>query len=91
MIEKVVLDYLRDILEVWVDVEVPEKEPDEYVIIEKIGSSEENFVFSATFALKSHARSLYAAAELNEKVKAAMDSIIALDNISIASLRLILL
>ena len=82
MIEKEVLDYLNNVLDVPVYMEKPEKEPTEYVLIEKTGSSGENLIYSATFALQSYADSLYLAAELNEKVKKAMDDIIVLDTIS---------
>ena len=82
MIEKIVLDYMKGCLNVPVYMERPEKEPDEYVLIEKTGSSTENYISSATFVLQSYANSMYFAAELNEKVKTAMDNIIVLDDIS---------
>lgn len=82
MIEKEVLDYLNNVLDVPAYMEKPEKEPTEYVLIEKTGSSGENLIYSATFALRSYADSLYLAAKLNEKVKKAMDNIIVLDTIS---------
>lgn len=81
MIEKNVLDYMNDVLEVPVYMEMPETQPEEFVLIEKIGSSTENFINSATIALQSYAGSLYLAAALNEKVKEAMDNIIILDDI----------
>lgn len=86
MIEEIVLDYLNKVLDVPVDTEMPENNPSKYVLIEKTGSSSENFIKSATIALKSHATSLYEAAELNEKVKAAMDNIVVLDTISSSKL-----
>lgn len=86
MIEKVVLDYLKSTLEVPVQMETPLENPSKYVLIEKTGSSSENFIKSATIALKSHANSLYEAAELNEKVKTAMDNIIVLDTVSSSKL-----
>lgn len=82
MIEKIVLDYLKDCMAVPVYMERPETEPDEYVLIEKTGSLTENYIHSATFAMQSYANSMYAAAELNEKVKKAMNDIIVLNNIS---------
>lgn len=81
MIEKIVLNYLKDVLDVSVFMEKPEKEPNKYVLIEKTGSSTENYINSATFALQSYADSLYSVAELNEKVKEAMDNINALDSV----------
>lgn len=82
MIEKIVMDYLDATLSVPSYPEKPEKKPEKYVLIEKTGSSEENFIKSATITIKSHANSLWEAAELNEEVKAAMNNIISLDSIS---------
>lgn len=76
MIEKTLLDYLSAALEVDVYLEVPEDPEDtEYVLLEKTGESEENFVCRATFAIQSYADSMYTAAELNKEVKRAMDEI----------------
>ena len=88
MIEKTVLDYLIDVLDVPVYMEVPETHknpsltPSEFVRIEKTGSSRENHIFTATFAIQSYANSLYKAALLNEKVKEAMENIITLDEVA---------
>lgn len=82
MIEQIVLAYLSEALDVPVYAEKPDQKQEEYVLIEKTGSSVENFIYSATLALKSHAQSKYKASELNEKVKKAMDEIILLDSIS---------
>jgi len=79
MIEEIVLSYLSSALEEPVYMEEPEKKPERYVVVEKTGSSCENYIKSATFAFKSHAESLYEAAKLNERVKEAMDAIIASD------------
>lgn len=86
MIEKIVLDYLNEALDVPVYMEMPEEKLDEFVLIEKTGSSAENFIYSATIALKSYADSLYLASALNEKVKEAMNNIIILNTISKAKL-----
>lgn len=88
MIEKVVLDYLSSVLDVPVLMESPEsypnptENPTEYVRIEKTGSSRENHIFTATFAIQSYASTLYKAALLNDKVKEAMENIITLDEIA---------
>lgn len=82
MIEKVVLDYLNVALSgVPVYMQVPTEPPDRYVTIEKTGSSRDDSIMRATFALRSHAETLYLAAQINEQVKAAMDEIIILDDI----------
>ena len=82
MIEKTVLDYLNEALDVPVYMEMPEKQPKEFVLIEKTRSSTEDFINLATVALQSYAESMFQAAVLNEKVKKAMDNIIVLDDIS---------
>lgn len=86
IIEKIVKDYLKEKLDVPVFMEKPEKTLEEYVLIEKIGSSKEDFIHSATIAIQSYAKSLYKAAVLNEEVKEVMDNIIILDSISSAKL-----
>ena len=89
MIEKVVLDYLSDALQVPVYMQKPEnKVPfgDTFVVLEKTGSGMENHIFSAVFAIQSYAPSLYEAAVLNEAVKSAMYDIITLDQITKVSL-----
>lgn len=86
MIEKTVLDFLQDKTLLSCSMEVPENPPSEYIVIEKTGSARENFVNSATLAIQSCAASLYRAAEINELVKAVMDGIATLDDISSAYL-----
>ena len=76
MIEKIVLDYLNETLNVSVYMEKPADPPEEYVLLEKTGSSSENYIKSATIALQSYAKTLYSAAVLNEEVKKAMDNIV---------------
>ena len=82
MIEKTILDYLSGALSVPCVMEMPEKTPASFVMIEKTGSSVSNRISKATFAIQSYARTLFAAASLNEQVKEAMDMIIELDSIS---------
>lgn len=86
MIEITVLDYLSGKLDVPVYMEEPEKPPQSYVVIEKTGSSKENYICSAMLALQSYGETLLQAAELNEQVKVAMDDIVELDLVSRAEL-----
>jgi hypothetical protein len=85
MIEEIVLNYLSKNLDVFVGLEEPSK-VQEYVIIEKTGSSCSDFVMSATIALKSHADTLHKAAKLNEAVKSAMNNIVSLGEVSSSKL-----
>lgn len=79
MIEKIVLDYLADELDVPVYMEHPVENLDSFVVIEKTGSSKVNHVNNATIAVQSIAKSLEGASILNEEVKSAMEHIDALD------------
>lgn len=90
MIEKVILDYLSEELTVPVLMELPEVPsedyptfPEQFVIIEKVGGSRRDYVNSASVALQSYStKSLYQAAQLDEAVRAAMDGILELPEIS---------
>ena len=53
MIEIVLLSYLKEVLSVDVFMEIPPNPPETYVRIEKTGSSEEEYIETATFALQS--------------------------------------
>lgn len=82
MVEKIVKDYLQSSLGIPVRLEEEDDLGNEYVLIEKTGSSTGNHIASATLAVQSFSTSLYGAATLNERVKAAMEKIIELDDIS---------
>lgn len=82
MIELIVYSYLDTTLSEDVFMTRPENPPDTYVLIEKTGSSKNDFVESAVFAFQSYAPTLYEAAVLNENVKAAVEDMLSLDEIS---------
>lgn len=82
MIEKVILDYLKNNLSVPVYMERPDKDEGEFVVIEKTSSGKTNYIYQAAFAIQSFGNSLLRAAEINEEVKATMDEIIVLPEIS---------
>ncbi|MBR1383995.1 MAG: hypothetical protein IJ555_09355 [Ruminococcus sp.] len=82
MIEITVLDYLTNSLSVPVYMEEPENPPDEYVLLEKTGSSENDHIQSAVLIVQSYAGSLYGAASLNGLVKRAMRDSITLDDVT---------
>lgn len=56
--------------------------PESYVIFEKTSSGKRDYANSATFAFQSYAPTLYSAAVLNEEVKAAVESMVELNEIS---------
>ena len=82
MIEAIVLNYLNAHLSVNVFAEKPTNPPEKYVVIDKIGSSKENYLSSSTIAFQSYAESKYQAALLNEQVKEAVENMIVLDEVS---------
>lgn len=90
MIEKTVLDYLAEELDVPVYMQEPDnprpEEANTFVVMEKTGSSKDNRIFTSTIAIQSYAPTLYEAASLNETVKTAMDGITSLDGISSVAL-----
>ena len=82
MIEKTLWEYLNESLAVPVFLEIPKDRPAEYVAIEKTGSSRDNHINRATFAIQSISTSMYDAMALNEAVKEAMDGAIALPEVA---------
>jgi hypothetical protein len=74
VIEEIVFNYLKQKLSVPVYLEIPENAPDEFVVIEKTGSSRTGHLTESTLAIQSIAESMYQAMLLNEEVKMAMDA-----------------
>lgn len=88
MIEITIYDYLTDYF-ADSDVSVHMQEPSaemkgNYIVIEKTGGGELNYIKSATFALKSYGDSLYSAAALNEKLKEAIFKITEIDETGVS-------
>ncbi len=75
MIELTILNYLQGALSVPCYMETPFDVPASYVRIQKTGGGRQDHIQNATLALQSIAPTLYEAAQLNEAVKAAMDSL----------------
>ena len=86
MIEVIIKNYLAEKLSVPVVLEVPADPPKSFALLEKTGSSREEHIYSAKLAIQSYAPSMYEAARLNERVKAAMDSAAELDAVSASRL-----
>lgn len=81
-IEEFMIDYLGTALAAEVRGSVPHPMPDEFVTVEKTGSSLVNRINAATLAVQSWSTSRAAAAALNELVKAAMAAAVARPEIS---------
>lgn len=86
MIEPTVRRYLAEHLPVPVYLSQPEQLPPKFVFLEKIGSGRTNHVNRATFAVQSYGETLLDAMKLNESVKAAMDNLPELPEISASRL-----
>lgn len=82
MVEKTLLDHLSERLDVKVFMEVPERPPKSYVVIEKVGSSQSNLIDTASFAIQSYGASMLEAASLNMEVKEAMTELVNHDDIA---------
>ena len=82
MIEFTLREYLRTRIPVPVYLELPKEHGPSYVLIEKTGSSRENRINHATFAVQSISTTMADAILLNETVKAAMEDMTALPEIS---------
>ena len=82
MIETTVLDYLRDRLGVPVTMEVPEGASGTFVVLEKTGSSRQNYIRRATLAVRSYAPTLLLAAQLDDRVIEAMLALPKLDRVA---------
>ena len=86
MIETIILNYLLNKLSEPVYMERPVDHPAKYVLLEKTGSSVEDHIRTATFAVQSYGQTMYDAAELNERVKEALEASITLPEIFRAKL-----
>lgn len=83
MIEKTVLDHLtRTLAPVKVCMEVPVDPPSRYVVIEKTGVEVEDYLWCSTFAVQSHAETLYETAVLSAAVVGAMDLLPGRDDVT---------
>lgn len=93
MIEVTILEYLREYFEedsipVYLNLpeSLPNPESQEFILIEKTGSSLENWLFESTIAIQSYGRDLYSAASLSQRVIRAMIEAISIDEITSVSL-----
>jgi len=83
MIEKTVQVFLNRELSIPVWMEKPEEDvPEEYVLIEKTGSSPGEHIRTSTLAVQSYAATLEHAAQLNETIKPIMRRLIELDAVT---------
>lgn len=69
MIEVILKKFLDTKVEIPVVLEHQPNLPNNFVLIQKTGSSRENLLNSSTVAIQSYGASLFEAAKLNEKIK----------------------
>ena len=69
MIEKIMLDYLTERLDVPVFMEEPTEDMTDYVLIQNAGSTEKNHIPTATLSFRSYGATMYDAALRNLLVK----------------------
>lgn len=67
MIEKIILDYLSDKIDVPASTE-KQKGLSRYILVRKLGSGRNNHLFKSLVAIQSYGTSDYDASELNERV-----------------------
>ena len=84
MIDIVIQDFLSEALDVPVRMEIPVNPPVRFVVLKRSGRGRENHLHAANLIAESHAESLAEAAMLNEQVKAVLDDLESLDEISSA-------
>lgn len=86
MIEILIRDFLEQMLSVPVFMEFPEKPPDRFIVLKKGDTTRENWLETTAFIPESYENTMMDAAKLNKLVKAAMDSLTDLPEISAAKL-----
>lgn len=86
IIEKKLIKFLNDRLSVPAYAEREANPPDKYVIIERVGMTESNFVTVGTFTFRSVAPTLIEAAELDAEVHKVMRDFAEIDNVFSVSL-----
>lgn len=81
MIERTVLEYLQSHTGIPCYLEIPLNPPDRFIVMEKTGSTTENYITSSTIAVQSYGKTLAGAIETNELVKETMPGMTELDEI----------
>lgn len=82
MIEIFLREYLLEKLDETVVLEVPENKPDKFVLIDKLGADENNYITTTQVAVQSWGETRLEAMLLNESVKTAMKALPEYDLIS---------
>lgn len=88
IIEEITREYLDEQLTcpVWLEIPKGVTIPEQYVLVQKTGSSRTDHLNHARLAIQSYAGRLVDAMDLNEEVKEAMDNLITLGSVSRSAL-----
>lgn len=86
MIEIIVRDYLEQMLSTPVFMEFPENPPNRFVVLKKGDTNRKNWLETTMFIPESYETSMFSAAKLNDLVKAAMDRLTDLPEVSASRL-----
>src|SRR5699024_1955517 len=81
MIELIILNHLKNKLLEPVSLEKQSAQTGNYIVFEKTSSGKTNHMPTATIAFQSYGKTLYEAAELNERLKTAVESLTELEEI----------
>ena len=84
--EKIILDFLKEKTGVPVYMEVPEKRPSKFILVEKTGSSMKEYIYTMTVAIQSYDTTKAKASALNEEVKRQMLKLNELNEVSKVSI-----
>lgn len=83
MIEKVILDFLTENLDVDVYMEMPRKPTNRsFVVVERTGRREYDKITTSMFAFQSYGETLLDAATLNDQVEEVVKNLITLDDVT---------
>lgn len=86
MIEIAVVNFVAQRLSVPVYMEYPNNAPDRFVILDRSDTNRENHIETSLFIAQSYAESKLEAANLNQQVKAVMDALVDLEQVSCSEL-----
>lgn len=86
MIEQIVRDYLKELVDVPVFIDVPANPGNSYIVLERTGGGMEEHIRNAMMAIQSYSDSKLGAATLHETVLSIMPALAEQDNISACSI-----
>lgn len=81
LIEKIIIDFINSESPVNAYLQIPSSPPEKYIIVDKIGSKEKNFIHESSLALQSYAPTLQECAELSEALMELSSRLVELDEI----------